>query len=398
MADTGPRMPTNDLSNLDIDEASPVRRGAIGKLWAFLKSNDEGDLELAKATVDAMGEPVAGEEAYVAKLREGGMDDVAIEAAVVSARLSKAFNLAKAKPDFTAIDAQQNVADLGSDNDTDSTDDNDADDDWLGQAAIAKDSDAYTATLDAKKRKNKISGDPNPADDVDAAFKHGAKKNTPLVKSGVADAGTGNNDKERGMGDSPSVPVQKADGTWDLSGVDADARPFYDAFLKSHDDAVAKADALAARVEKAEADSADLRDKLVVKEITAAAEGDFSKIAKADELVPVLKAAKDTLPAEQYDALATILKAANARIEAGDLFAELGRSADPIIKDAIARGENFTSGGGDVWDQIVEKANALVLKDGDDLTEEQRVDRFLKTAEGKRLYADYQADNQAVTA
>jgi hypothetical protein len=215
----------------------------------------------------------------------------------------------------------------------------------------------------------------------------------PLTKSGDELAGSGNATKEHGMGDSPTTPVLKEDGTWDVSGVEDPAtRSFYDSVLKSLDNAKAEGESLRESVKKAEERASDLEDKLLEKEIVAKAEGEFSHIAKADELVPVLKAAKESMDAEAFEKLSEILKAASAKIETGALFAELGRSADPVIKDAIARGENFASGGGDAWDQIVEKANAMVLKDGDELSEEQRIDKFLKTAEGKRLYADYNAE------
>lgn len=347
--------PPNDLSNLDIDEVSPVRRGAIGKVWAFLKSNDEGDLELSKATVDAMGTPVDGEDVLVADFEKDGLDGEAIEANIVVARLKSL--LEKAKKPATPTDAELNDNDQGDPSDNKET-----------AATLAKDSEDKA---------------PDP--------------NAPIAKSADDVGGNANEAKERVMADGLTGLVQKDDGSWDTSGVtDPAAKSFYENVLKSLDDAKAESATLSESVKKAEADNAELKDKLVVKEITAAVESDYSKIAKADDLVPVLKAAKDALPAEQYEALEGILKSANAQIETGDLFKELGRSADSVIKDAVVKGLNLVSNDGDAWDTIVEKANAMVLKDGEDLTEEQRVDRFLKTDDGQRLYADYRAEHGAV--
>lgn len=52
------------------------------------------------------------------------------------------------------------------------------------------------------------------------------------------------------------------------------------------------------------------------------------------------------------------------------------------------------SAGGDAYEAIVEKANAMVLKDGDELSQEQRVTRFLNTDDGAALYADYRAGSR----
>ena len=381
--------PQNDLSNLDIDEVSPVRRGAIGKLWAFFKADDEGDLELRKETVDALAAPFDGEKELVEKLRGEGLDESEIEVSVAIARLEKA------KKSMAAIDAQENVNDAGAD------DASDADgDDAATQATLAKNSDAYTATLDAKKRKKKVSGDPDPSDDLDDAAQSGAKPNTPLVKSADDLGGSSNATKEHVMGDSPTgAPVVKEDGSWDVSGVEDPAtRSFYENVLKSLDDAKAEGESLRESVKKAEERASDLEGKLVEKEIVAKAEGEFSKIAKADELVPVLKAAKESLPAEQYEALETLLKSANARIAEGDLFAELGRTMDPVLKAAMSRGEHRVSADGDAWDQIVEKANAMVIKGDEDLNEEQRVTKYLETKEGQADYADYMASRHGAVA
>lgn len=83
----------NDLSAIDVDEVSPVRRGAIGRAWALFKADDNGDLELSKATVDALGSPFPGEEAFVGKLTKAGIRDDVLEGLVAIARLAKSLDV-----------------------------------------------------------------------------------------------------------------------------------------------------------------------------------------------------------------------------------------------------------------------------------------------------------------
>jgi hypothetical protein len=72
-----------------------------------------------------------------------------------------------------------------------------------------------------------------------------------------------------------------------------------------------------------------------------------------------------------------------AQVETGDLFKELGRTALPTED----------GGGESAWAQIEKAADAIVEKSSDvELTREQAIDRVLKTAEGAKLYARYQAD------
>jgi hypothetical protein len=67
---------------------------------------------------------------------------------------------------------------------------------------------------------------------------------------------------------------------------------------------------------------------------------EFGNLAKADELGALLLAANEAFSAEQYQALERLLKAANAQIESGDLFAQLAKGdADSADVDAIDRVE-----------------------------------------------------------
>ena len=106
----------------------------------------------------------------------------------------------------------------------------------------------------------------------------------------------------------------------------------------------------------------------------------FSHVAPPDDLAPILKEAAEKLDAESFNKLDQLLSAAETRIAKGGLFAEMGSSRT---------GETTTSD--DPWTQIVQKADALVEKSDSPLTQDQAIDRVLKTAEGEKLYAEYQA-------
>lgn len=53
---------------------------------------------------------------------------------------------------------------------------------------------------------------------------------------------------------------------------------------------------------------------------------EYSNLGKADELGPLLLAADEHFSAEQYQALERLLKAANAQVESGDLFAQFSKA------------------------------------------------------------------------
>lgn len=90
------------------------------------------------------------------------------------------------------------------------------------------------------------------------------------------------------------------------------------------------------RLEKAEKDAAESaklakaeRDARIEREFITKAENDFPHLGKAEDLGPRLKRMSETLSKDDFDAHLNELKAANARIETGELFAELGKSGDP---------------------------------------------------------------------
>lgn len=100
----------------------------------------------------------------------------------------------------------------------------------------------------------------------------------------------------------------------------------------------AEADAVAAeaRIAKAEKDaqSADEiakaeRDQRVTREYVVKAEGYRALVVKAEEFGPVLKEAAEKLSKEAFEAIETVLKAADEQIATSNLFKEQGRGGEP---------------------------------------------------------------------
>jgi hypothetical protein len=81
---------TFELSDVDPDEVSPVARGANLKRFALLKEAG-GTMQLSKELEDAVSVAHPNEGAMVDALRKGGVSETAQDAAVLMARLSKAF-------------------------------------------------------------------------------------------------------------------------------------------------------------------------------------------------------------------------------------------------------------------------------------------------------------------
>ncbi len=169
------------------------------------------------------------------------------------------------------------------------------------------------------------------------------------------------------------VPVRKEDGTWDLSGVPDESRPFFLEMIEKTDKT--ESDLKEARELLAKADDT-IRHRQMVEKAAA-----FSHVAPTDELAPILKELSENLQPESFEKLEVLLGAAEERIAKGDLFEEKGRSS---LSDGKAAD--------DPWSQIIAKADELVEKSGDPLSQDQAIDRVLKTTEGQDLYARYQAE------
>lgn len=98
--------------------------------------------------------------------------------------------------------------------------------------------------------------------------------------------------------------------------------------------------------------------------------------ANTDELATVMKSLSET-DSKAFDKVESILKAANEQMRTSALFGEIGSSMGPgsPVGDAMARLDTLV-------DSVVQKSDGK-------RTREQIFDEVLKTAEGKRLYAEY---------
>lgn len=206
---------------------------------------------------------------------------------------------------------------------------------------------------------------------------------TSMLPEGWGSSG-GNVNKEGTMSEGTAevavpVPVRKEDGSWDLSGVPEESRPFFESVLDGRDAVAKERDDLRGRVEKAEEKLEEERALRLDREFIAKAEKEFSHVAPADELGPVLKEIASAIPEESYEVLTKALAAAEERIEKGGLFAEYGRAGTPEESK------------GDAWSQIEKEADSLVEKDAE-MTQAQAITAVLATDRGKELYAQYQRE------
>jgi len=356
------------LHHIKADEVSPVDRPATRRRF-LLHKND------AAAVQDVLDVPHESEGALLDLLRKNGVSEDGQEAALMIARLSKGFedelpeNLAELLKVETAVEAAEDVAKDGED-----------------------DVDVEKRTFSIENQgdlKNAITAIGR-AKDQSRAMAHIKKRAQALGLTRLLPDSWSGGDASVNKGEGPdmpeegnvsvAVPVKKEDGSWDLSGVSPEARPFYESVLKSHDDAVEKAEALEKRVEKAEADAVSAKDKLANNEFVQKAETEYKHLGSAEDLAPILKEASEKLEAETFEKLEGVLKAANGRIEKGGLFKEFG-----------SRGETDESAG-DAMSQIEKMAAELVEKSTETLTAEQAFTKAVATPKGAALYAQYMAE------
>jgi len=153
------------------------------------------------------------------------------------------------------------------------------------------------------------------------------------------------------------APTKKEDGSYDFSSIPEEVRPAVEALWKEQQEAVKKAEELE-KVLKEE------RDKQLRKEY----------IQKAADFGLVLKGLAEKAP-EEYAKLEGVLKAANEAIEAGALYAEVGRGGAPAGDSAVAKVEAMAAG--------------LVQKDAN----LSRADALAKVlAENPQLYEQYRKE------
>ena len=98
---------------------------------------------------------------------------------------------------------------------------------------------------------------------------------------------------------------------------------------------------------------------------------EFSNLAKADELGALLLAANEHFSVEQYQALERLLKAANAQIESGDLFAQLAKADEAEELDAADRVNSLAKAKVDAGEaQTLQIAKLQVLQENRELAAE----------------------------
>jgi hypothetical protein len=181
------------------------------------------------------------------------------------------------------------------------------------------------------------------------------------------------------------VPIRKDDGSWDLSGVPEENRTFLETVLKAHDDAAAANTELKAQIVKEREDLAKERNLRRESEFIQKAEGYKHLVEDPNELGPVLKEIADAVSPESFATLEKALSAAEARVETGDLFKELGAANLP--------GEES---GGDAMAKLEKMAADLVEKSGDtEMTVEKAFAHVLVTPKGRELYSAYLAGGVA---
>ena len=338
-----------ELSDVDPDEVSPVGRGANLKRFALLKEAG-GTMQLSKELEDAASVPHPNEGAMVDALRKGGASESAQDAAVLMARLSKALE------DELPVSLHVDVDAIAK-----------------GMTAANADDEPEDEPEEVKKFRSRLK---------EIVSKKGKAFVDAIPKEwGVADA-VSNVNKETNMGDGTvQVPVRKEDGSWDLSGVAAESRPFYESVLKAQDDLTTENKTLREGITKAQEEVGAEREKRVEAELVQKARGDFAKVGVAADVVEVLKAARGKLTVDEYEKLESVLKGANERIDTGDLFKELGASGG-LINDGSKT---------DAWSKIEKAAKEIVEKAGDTpLSEAQAVARVMR--EQPALYSDYLAE------
>ena len=427
------------LTDIDADEVSPVARGANRRRFLLLKSEGDG-MQLDTELADVLAIPAPNEAALVEQLRKEGASESEQRAAVATLRLIEGFpdlaqDVLKARSgdtddpddddgavtkelatpegegqyDYSGHPVGGLVGHGSNDDDLDGDDDGadttataagaprdgqaGSDDDNQGEASGQSNLNKRTFSADDRKR---LAGSgaamsdgsfpiENKSDLENAIQAIGRAKNPATAKAHIKarakslgatnllpdtwGGGKSNVNKEEHDMSEGTVPVRKEDGSWDLSSLAPEAQEFWADVRKSEDE-------LRDRVEKAETLAAKAEDELRTTEFIRKSE-DLASVAPASELAPILKEASETMSPEGFGKLEEILKAAQAKIDTGALFAEIGsaaRSEGAAATDAYGKIEKLA-------DELVEKST--------DLSRDAAIDRVLKTDEGKRLYSEY---------
>lgn len=194
----------------------------------------------------------------------------------------------------------------------------------------------------------------------------------PVDKEGEPPATNGGNAMK-------GVPVQKSDGSWDLSGVDENMRPALEVICKSNEEL---AKSLGEQVNK----NKSLAEKLKIEE-----EARVSKemIEKAEEMghagdeaakvAEILKAAYG-ISKENGQQLEAVLKSQAEKVNSSAMFTEVGKS-----------GGSETRPGAGAWGKIEKQAEAFVKADPK-ISQADAIDLVLKRH--PELYEEYELEKR----
>lgn len=373
------------LRDVDGDEVSLVSRAANRRKFLLLKgAGMDNDLS------EILEVPWEREGALLDEIRKDGVEDENVEKAVIAAiRLLKGveemFSPEMVEKLGTALYPRNNFplnTAPGVGNGGDLFDAAASDEDAEVEGSSSGGSTTGSASgddLEGSGSAPKVAADSDGEEDDDAPGKKGFfGRRSKTKKEDVSDVSPElvakedlANDEERGTVETHAVPVQKEDGSWDYSDVPDESAAFFRAMIQKQDEQAVELKAAKEAVAKAD-------DTLLSRQMIEKA-ARLSHVAPTDDLAPVLKAAAQSLDAETFEKLESILTAAQERVSKGELFKEQG---------SRVFGGNTTKG--DAWSQIEKKADELVEK-GDDLSREAAIDRVLKAEPS--LYNEYMFEN-----
>lgn len=117
------------------------------------------------------------------------------------------------------------------------------------------------------------------------------------------------------------------------------------------------------------------RDMRILKEFEDKAKTEFSTLGKHGDVAQILKSAQESLDEEQYKKLEEVLKGADTKIQAGNIFAETGSSAG-VSNDL---------------DSKIEVAKEAIRKENGKLSEAQIESRVWE--QNPELYTEYLKEN-----
>lgn len=370
------------LTDVDGDEVSLVKRAANRRRFLLLKGDEQLDSELT----DILEVPWEREGALLDEIRKDGITDEAVEKAVVAAvRLLKGVE-GEFSPELveklgTELYGRKNPkinTGSGAGNGGELVDSAGTDEDGEGSASgPSKDGSGRDGELIGSGSAPKVATDSDEAE-PDADDADGKKKK--LFRKRVGKKAVSKADDEDSLDESDEttndeggtvevqVPVRKEDGTWDLTGVPSESRPFFESMIEKADKTESELKETKEKLAKADE---TLRSREMVEKAAA-----YSHVAPTDDLAPILKSMAEALDEETFAKFETLLGAAEERITKGDLFTELGRSSkgDGAVKS-------------DAWSEAVKKADEMVEKADQPLSQDQALTKVWE--QNPDLYTKY---------